>query len=54
MDLEAEEGVEDIKTKGVDPISKLSDYIPLRKGKVKVPKDRCRTIPPQYTPVTGV
>ena len=37
--LEDEEGIKDIETKGVDSISKLPDYIPLRKGKVKVPKD---------------
>lgn len=39
VDLEAEEGMEYIDTEGVDLISKLSDYIPPRKGKVKVPKD---------------
>jgi len=39
VDLEAEEGTEDIDTEGVDPISKLLEYISLRKGKVKVPKD---------------
>lgn len=39
VDLEAEEGVEDTDTEGVDLISKLSEYIPPRKGKVKVPKD---------------
>lgn len=39
VDLEAEEGVKDIDTEGLDPISKLLDYIPLRKGKLKVPKD---------------
>jgi len=39
VDLEAKEGAEDIDTEGVDPISKLLDYIPLRKGKLKVPKN---------------
>ena len=39
VDLEAEEGVEDIKIEGVDPIPKLPDYIPPHKGKVKVPED---------------
>ena len=31
--------MEDIDTEEVDPISKLSVYIPLHKGKLKVPKD---------------
>lgn len=39
VDLEAEEGAEDIDTEGVDPISKLLDYIPSGNRKVKVPKD---------------
>lgn len=39
VDLEAEEGAEDINTEGVDPISKLPNYIPPHKEKVKVPKD---------------
>lgn len=39
VDLEAEEGAEDIDTEGVDPISKLPDYIPLHKGKVNITKD---------------
>ena len=38
-DLEAKEGAEDIDAEGVEPISKLSKYIPLRKRKVKVTKD---------------
>lgn len=37
--MEVEEGAKDIDVEGVEPISKLSDYIPLRKGKVKVIKD---------------
>lgn len=37
--MEVEVGVKDIDTEGVDPISKLLDYIPPCKGKVKVPKD---------------
>lgn len=39
VDLEAEEGTKDIDAKGEGPISKLSDYTPPCKGKVKVPKD---------------
>lgn len=39
VDLEGEEGAEDINAKGVEPISKLPDYIPLHKGNVKVPND---------------
>lgn len=39
VNLEGEKGVEDIHTEGVDPISKLPDYIPPRRGKVKVLKD---------------
>lgn len=39
VDLEAEEGAEDIDIEGVDPISKLPEYIPSRQGKVKVLKD---------------
>lgn len=31
--------MKDIDVEGVDPISKLSDYIPPCKGKVKVTKD---------------
>lgn len=31
--------VEDIEVEGSDPITKLSEYIPLHKGKIKVPKD---------------
>jgi len=38
-DLEAEEGMEDIDDEGMEPISKLLDYIPPHKGKVKVTKD---------------
>lgn len=34
VDLEAEEGTEDINAEGMQPISKLSDYISLCKGKV--------------------
>lgn len=33
------EGATDIDTEGVNPISKFIDYIPLCKGKEKVPKD---------------
>lgn len=39
VDLEAKEGLEDIDIEGLDPLSKLSKYIPSCKGKVKVPKD---------------
>lgn len=39
VDLETEEGAEDIDIEGVDPISKLLEYIPLQQGKVMVPKD---------------
>lgn len=39
VDLEAKEGVEDIDTVGVEPISKLPNYIPPCKGKVKVPEE---------------
>lgn len=39
VDLEAEEGTEYIDTKGVEPISKFLENIPLRKGKLKVLKD---------------
>jgi len=38
--LEAKEGAEDIDAKGVDPITKLWEYIPPCKGKVKVTKDQ--------------
>lgn len=31
--------VEDIEVEGSDPITKLPEYVPLRKGKTKVPKD---------------
>ena len=31
--------VEEVEVKGFDPITKLLRYIPLRKGKTKVPKD---------------
>lgn len=40
IDLEAEEGGEDIDAEGMEPISKLPDYIPPCKGKVKIIKDR--------------
>jgi len=39
VDLEAKEGAEDIDVEGVEPISKLLDYIPPCKGKVKITKD---------------
>jgi len=39
VDLEAEEGPEDIDAQGVEPISKLSEYVPSPKGKVKITKD---------------
>lgn len=39
VDLEADKGVKDIDVEGVYPISKLSEYIPLCQGKVKVLKD---------------
>jgi len=39
VDLDAKEGMKDIDIEGVDPISNLSEYIFLYKGKVKVPKD---------------
>lgn len=39
VDLEAEEGMEDINIEGVYPISKLLEYIPLHQGKVKALKD---------------
>jgi len=32
-------GAEDVDVEGSDPISKLPKYIPLRRGKTKVPKD---------------
>jgi len=31
--------VEEVEVQGVDPITKLPEYIPLCKGKTKVPKD---------------
>jgi len=37
--LEVEEGAKDIDVEGVDPITKLLDYIPSRKGKAKVTED---------------
>lgn len=39
VDLEVEKDVDDIDTKGMDPISKLLDYTPPRKGKVNITKD---------------
>jgi len=39
IDLEAEEGVQDIDANSMEPISKLLDYIPPCKGKVKITKD---------------
>lgn len=41
VDLEAEEGqgIEDIDTEGVEPLTKFPDYIPPCKGKEKVTKD---------------
>lgn len=39
VDLETKEGAKDIDIEGVDHISKLSEYIPPCKGKMKVPKD---------------
>lgn len=41
VDLEAKEGqgTEDIDAKGLEPFTKLLDYIPLHKGKTKVTKD---------------
>lgn len=39
VDLEVEEGMEDIDAEGIDPVSKLLDYVPPYKGKVKVTKD---------------
>lgn len=39
IDFEAEKGADDIDAKGVDPISKLTDYIPPCKGKMKVTND---------------
>lgn len=33
IDLEAKEGTKDIDAKGIEPISKLTEYIPSRKGK---------------------
>lgn len=39
VDLEAEEGAEDINAKGMEPISKFPDYVASRKRKVKVTKD---------------
>lgn len=40
VDLKAEEDVENLNTKGVDPICKLLAYIPMCKGKLKVHKDQ--------------
>lgn len=41
MDLEVEEaqGTKDIDVEGVEPITKLPNYIPPQKGKEKVTKD---------------
>lgn len=39
VDLEAEEGAKDIDIEGADTISKFQEYIPLRWGKAKFPKD---------------
>lgn len=39
VDLEVYEGTEDIDIEGIDPISKLPEYIPPCRGKVKVLKD---------------
>jgi len=38
VDLEVEQGTEDIDAEGADPLTKFREYIPKRKG-VKVPKD---------------
>jgi len=38
VDLETEEGMKDIYTEGVDPMSEFLDYIPPCKGKVKITK----------------
>lgn len=40
IDFEAEEGTKDIYFECMEPIMKLSEYIPPCKGKVKVTKDR--------------
>jgi len=37
--LEAEEGTEDIDAEGIEPITKFLEYIPPRKGKMKVSND---------------
>jgi len=38
--LVEEEDVEmEVKTQGANPITRLSEYVPLQKGKAKVPKD---------------
>lgn len=39
VDLEAEQGIEDIDIVGAEPLTKLPKYIPLQKGKVKVLKE---------------
>jgi len=39
VDLEGDEGMEDIDAQGVDPILKLLEFIPPSQGKVKVLKD---------------
>ena len=39
VDLKVKEGAEDIDAKGVEPITKLSKYIPMCKWKVKITKD---------------
>ena len=39
IDLEVEEGVEDIDAEGTDPITKFPEFITQHKGKAKVTKD---------------
>lgn len=39
VDLEAKDSMKDIEIEGVDPLSKLLEYIPPCKGKVNVLKD---------------
>lgn len=52
--MDAEEidmGAEDIDVEGSNPISKLPEYIPPRRGKLKVPKDIDESKDTLHTPL---
>lgn len=43
--------VEEVEAKGVDPITQLPKYVPLRKPKSKLPKDIHESKSPLQTPM---